>query len=104
MRCAICLSGNISYKMCCNMYIHRKCQKQWSKNCIICRKEIKYIKTKKKYVYVPPEPELTREELQEQIALMQEIERRNIIIRDEINTLVDRTNTVHVVTSFFENI
>ena len=37
MRCAICLHGNISYKSCCNMYIHKKCQKRWGNECIVCK-------------------------------------------------------------------
>lgn len=110
MRCAICLSGNISYKMCCNLHVHKKCQKKWGKNCIICKKPVKQIKTTERYQYEPPEPEMTREELQEQMAIMQEIQNRRTVFREEIDSLQgsstnpSRLSTVRMLTSFFENL
>jgi hypothetical protein len=102
MRCAICLGGNIKYKTCCNIHIHKQCQKKWGENCIICRMPIKDVKTTKKYMYIPPEPELTREELQEQIIIMQQIQRRNTGLNAELAIISARSNSVQYLTSFFE--
>lgn len=104
MRCVICLQGNINYKSCCNIHVHKKCQKKWGKECIICKQPIEHIKTKKKYIYVPPEPELTNEELREQISIMREIRERNSRRHEELRILRSRTNTVDYVRSFFEDL
>lgn len=102
MRCAICLAGNIKYKMCCNTHVHKKCQKLWGETCIICRKKIPIV-TDKKYTYTPPEPELTRAELREQLAIMQEIQRRNEREHGDIEISIEQ-GTVRRLTSYFENL
>lgn len=110
MRCAICLSGNINYKMCCNLHVHKRCQKKWGNTCIICKKPVEKIKTNKRYMYVPPEPEMTREELHEQITIMQEIQQRRSSTITELESIssygssASRSATIRMLTSFFENL
>lgn len=105
MRCVICLSGNINYKLCCNIHVHKKCQKKWGKNCIICKKQVEHIVTAKEYHYEPPEPEMSREELQEQLNIMQEIQNRRSGISEELSSLPRaRLSTIRMLNSFFENL
>ena len=78
MSCMICLedTGHVR-KLCCST-VHLSCQRKWSSFCIICKKNTN-IRTKKKYVFIPEPPELSDRELNLQIQLMGEIERRNAL-------------------------
>lgn len=76
--CMICLEDNGYVRKLCHAWVHLSCQRKWSSFCIICKKNTG-IRTKKKYVFVPEAPELNQQELNLQIQLMNEIERRNAL-------------------------
>ena len=75
MHCIICLEGTRVRKYCC-VYVHKRCLQKWSRLCPVCKQDTG-VPTNKEYKYVPPEPEPTEAEIQEQLVIMRRIEREN---------------------------
>jgi hypothetical protein len=93
MRCQICLDGTRVKKYCC-VYAHKKCLEKWSSLCPVCKMETG-IKTNKRYIYVPPEPEITEDERREQEEILQQIQRNNELQSQAMTRMIELQNLIN---------